>query len=60
LSYRLKLLDFVLCAIAVLAETRVAYSALNTIARLDVVEAERDRWQRPDGVRHVAAGSLER
>jgi predicted methyltransferase len=27
-----------------------AYSALNTISRLNVVEAERDRWQRPSDV----------
>jgi ubiquinone/menaquinone biosynthesis C-methylase UbiE len=49
-GYRLKLLGFVLCTIAVLAATRVAYSALNTISRLDAVEVERDTWQRPDAV----------
>jgi predicted methyltransferase len=47
LSYRVKLLAFFLFALAVLFAFNTGYSALNTISRLDVVEAERDRWQRP-------------
>lgn len=47
MSYRLKLLLFVLCALAVLFGLNTAYSALNTLSRLDVVEAQRDEWQRP-------------
>lgn len=47
MNYRLKLLVFFLCALAVFFILNTGYSALNTISRLDVVEAERDQWQRP-------------
>jgi predicted methyltransferase len=47
LSYRLKLGAFFVVAVAVWMLLNTAYSALNTLSRLDVVEAERDRWQRP-------------
>lgn len=47
LSYRLKLLALLLGAAATLALLNTGYSALNTISRLDVVESERDQWQRP-------------
>jgi ubiquinone/menaquinone biosynthesis C-methylase UbiE len=47
LNYRLKLLVFFLGALAVLFLLNTGYSALNTISRLDEVEAERDQWQRP-------------
>jgi ubiquinone/menaquinone biosynthesis C-methylase UbiE len=47
LNYRLKLLIFFLCALAVFFLLNTGYSALNTISRLDQVEAERDQWQRP-------------
>jgi predicted methyltransferase len=50
LSYRLKLFAFCVCALAALLAFNVGYSALNTLSRLDVVEAERDRWQRPSEV----------
>ena len=50
MSYRVKLLVFLLSALAILFVFNTAYSALNTISRLDVVEAERDRWQRPSDV----------
>jgi predicted methyltransferase len=46
LKYRGKLLAFFLCALAVFFLFNVGYSALNTLSRLDVVEAERDQWQR--------------
>jgi ubiquinone/menaquinone biosynthesis C-methylase UbiE len=49
-SYRIKLLLFFLSALAVLALMDVGYSALNTLSRLDVVEAQRDQWQRPADV----------
>ena len=49
MSYRVKLLVFFLGALAVLFVLNAGYSALQTISRLNVVEAERDRWQRsPD------------
>lgn len=47
MNYRLKLLVFFLCALAVFFLLNTGYSALNTISRLDMVEAERDQWQRP-------------
>jgi ubiquinone/menaquinone biosynthesis C-methylase UbiE len=49
-NYRAKLLVFVLAALAVLVVLRVAYSALETISSLKVIEADRDRWQRPSDV----------
>ena len=50
LSYRVKLALFLLCAIAILFLADTAYQALNTLSRLNVVEAERDQWQRPSDV----------
>jgi predicted methyltransferase len=47
LNYRFKLLAFLLCALTLLLVLNTAYSALNTISRLDAVEAERDQWQHP-------------
>lgn len=47
MNYRLKLLVFFLCALAVFFFLNAGYSALNTISRLNVVESERDQWQRP-------------
>jgi predicted methyltransferase len=53
LSYRVKLALFVLCGITVLFLLDTAYQALNTLSRLNVVEAERDEWQRPSDVVHA-------
>jgi len=50
LTYRVKLLIFFACALAVLLVLDVGYSALNTVSRLNAVEAERDEWQRPDKI----------
>lgn len=50
MSYRVKLLVVVLGALAVLVVLQVGYSALETFSRLNAVEAERDRWQRPSDV----------
>jgi predicted methyltransferase len=50
LNYRVKLLIFLLCALAALLVLDVGYAALNTISRLNTVEAERDQWQRPKDV----------
>jgi ubiquinone/menaquinone biosynthesis C-methylase UbiE len=47
LNYRLKLGLFVLCGITVLFVSDTAYQVLNTLSRLNAVEAERDQWQRP-------------
>jgi ubiquinone/menaquinone biosynthesis C-methylase UbiE len=50
LSYRVKLILLILCAITFLFFVNTAYQALNTLSRLNVVEAERDEWQRPTDV----------
>jgi predicted methyltransferase len=53
LSYRVKLILFLLGAIVVLFLVDTAYQGLNTLSRLNVVEAERDQWQRPSDVIQV-------
>jgi ubiquinone/menaquinone biosynthesis C-methylase UbiE len=50
LNYRLKLLALFVCAVAVFLLLNTGYSALNTLSRLDEVEAQRDHWQRPTEV----------
>lgn len=50
LSYRIKLLLFVISALAVLSLLNVGYSALNTLSQLNIAEAQRDHWQRPADV----------
>jgi ubiquinone/menaquinone biosynthesis C-methylase UbiE len=46
-NYRLKLVVFFLCALTVFFLLNMGYSALNTISRLDAMEAARDQWQHP-------------
>jgi ubiquinone/menaquinone biosynthesis C-methylase UbiE len=46
-NHRLKLFLFAAVAVGILGVFHVGASALNTIAQLDVIEAERDAWQRP-------------
>jgi ubiquinone/menaquinone biosynthesis C-methylase UbiE len=46
-KYLVKLALFVLCALVVLIGVNVGFQALNTLNQLDVIEAERDNWQRP-------------
>ena len=46
-KYLVKLALFALCALAVLIGLNVGFQALNTLNQLDVIEAERDHWQRP-------------
>jgi len=50
LSHRAKLVLFLLCAIAILFLVDTAYQGINTLSRLNVVEAERDQSQRPSEV----------
>ena len=50
MNYRVKLLVVLLCALATLFVFDTARSALDTISRLDVIEAERDQWQRPSDI----------
>jgi ubiquinone/menaquinone biosynthesis C-methylase UbiE len=46
-NYRISLLALFLSGVAILLVLNVGYSALNTLSRLNAVEADRDRWQRP-------------
>lgn len=41
---------FFVCALAVLIGANVGYQAFTTLKQLDVLEAQRDRWQRPSEV----------
>ena len=50
MSYRIKLVLFLLCAITILFLVNIAYQGLNTLSRLNAIEAERDQWQRPSDV----------
>jgi ubiquinone/menaquinone biosynthesis C-methylase UbiE len=50
LNYRLKLGLFLLCAVAILFTFNTAYQGLNTLSRLNAIEAERDLWQRPSDI----------
>ena len=49
-SYRVKLAIFALGAVVFLFVVDTAYQGLNTLRRLDVVEAERDQWQNPSEI----------
>ncbi|MGC1362320.1 MAG: methyltransferase domain-containing protein [Silvibacterium sp.] len=49
-KYWARLAVFLLCALAVAISLNVGAQALNTLNRLDVIEAERDHWQRPSEV----------
>jgi len=48
--HRVRLLAFALAAVAVAALLYVGQDFLATLDRLDVVERERDTWQRPDDI----------
>lgn len=48
--HRRRLLLFLLSALAIFGTMYVFYSAVDTLRTLDVIEAERDRWQRPSEV----------
>ena len=50
MNYRLKLVLFLLCAITILFLVNTAHQGLNTLSRLNAIEAERDQWQRPSDV----------
>jgi ubiquinone/menaquinone biosynthesis C-methylase UbiE len=49
-SYRVKLALFVLSAVLVVFVLDTAYEGLKTLRRLDVVESQRDQWQRPSDI----------
>jgi len=59
--FQWRLVLFLLSAVAIFAAAYILYATLNTLQRLDVVEAERDTWQRPDEViraMNVHAGNV--
>jgi len=46
-NYWMKLVLFWVCALVVVVGSYVAYQALITLNQLDVIESERNHWQRP-------------
>jgi ubiquinone/menaquinone biosynthesis C-methylase UbiE len=44
---------FLVCAVLIFLALSTLYSFINTLQRLDVIEAERDQWQRPSDVLHA-------
>jgi ubiquinone/menaquinone biosynthesis C-methylase UbiE len=50
LKYWVKLALFLTCALAILIGSNVAYQAFSTLHHLDVIETDRDHWQRPSEV----------
>ena len=50
MSYRSKVIVFFFCALGLFAAAGGTSSVLQTLSRLDQVEAERDQWQRPSTV----------
>jgi ubiquinone/menaquinone biosynthesis C-methylase UbiE len=49
-AYRVRIVIFLICVLLVTAVLGTAYEAMQTLARLDVVEHDRDQWQRPSEV----------
>jgi ubiquinone/menaquinone biosynthesis C-methylase UbiE len=49
-SYRIKLALFALSVLLFLFVLDTAYEGLKTLKRLDVVESDRDQWQRPSDI----------
>ena len=50
MSYRAKLAIFALSAVILLFVLDTVYEGLKALTRLDVVESERDQWQRPSDI----------
>ena len=49
-SYRLRVAVFAICAVLTFVAFGAFYEAIQTLTRLEVVERERDQWQRPADV----------
>jgi SAM-dependent methyltransferase len=49
-AYRVKIALYLLCVVLVVIGLSVLYQGIAALARLEVVESERDRWQRPSEV----------
>jgi ubiquinone/menaquinone biosynthesis C-methylase UbiE len=52
-AHRRRLALFLLSAIFIFVTMYVLYSGINTLERLEVVESERDQWQRPADILHA-------
>ena len=50
LSYRLRIVAFLLSSVLILVGASVAFQAINTLNQLDVIEHERDQWQHPSEI----------
>src|SRR5207244_1469140 len=53
LRYRTAVASLLIFAVLALAASTTLYRGVNTLRRLEVVEAERDRWQRPADIVRV-------
>ena len=49
-TLRFRILLFLFGSILILSALYLSFAISNTLDRLDIVEAERDRWQRPNDV----------
>jgi SAM-dependent methyltransferase len=49
-SYRLRIGLFLISSVVTLVAANAAYQALNTLNRLDLIERERDQWQRSQDI----------
>ena len=55
MPHRTRLVLFLLSAVVIFAAMYVLYSAIATLRQLEVIESERDQWQRPAEVLQVLA-----
>lgn len=49
-AYRVRIIIFLVCVVLTTAFLGTAYQAIQTLARLEVVERGRDQWQRPSEI----------
>ena len=49
-AYRVRIIIFLICVVLTTAFLGTAYQAVQTLARLEVVERDRDQWQRPSEI----------
>jgi ubiquinone/menaquinone biosynthesis C-methylase UbiE len=49
-AYRVRIIIFLVCVVLAVAALSTMYQAIQTLTRLEVVESERDQWQRPSDI----------
>lgn len=49
-AYRVRVALFLTCAVLVVLFLSIVFQAIQTLERLEVVESERDTWQRPSEI----------